>query len=145
MVEAPVIEGINKLLKGPRWEPLERFLPLVLCGEFMSMHDVLLCDGRRLHAYKHGATRRYLHLDDEGRPYESFGDGRYRRMRHRDAIEQAFHSWWVLEKAGEEEKQALGEAFETASAADHADYEAGLEVMPCSPACGFRTLPDADW
>jgi len=32
----------------------------------MGMHETELADGRRLHAYKHIQTRRYLPLADDG-------------------------------------------------------------------------------
>lgn len=35
----------------------------------MWMHEVELESGLRLHAYKHCDTRRYLHLDIEGRAF----------------------------------------------------------------------------
>ncbi len=63
----------KKRLKGkmlppsdqPVWQPL-----LDLAGkqveDFMWMFEVELTDGRRLHAYKHWWTRRYIHLTPDG-------------------------------------------------------------------------------
>ena len=51
--------------RTPYWPPLLDLAP-DLVGDFMWMGIVDLEDGRRLQAYKHYWTRRYLHLDDEG-------------------------------------------------------------------------------
>jgi hypothetical protein len=44
------------------WTPLERRLEPELCAEFMWM-----CRQGGIEHYKHIMTRRYLHLDSEGR------------------------------------------------------------------------------
>jgi hypothetical protein len=141
MLEAPILEGWIRHPAGPDWAPLERFLPLELCAPFMFMHEVDVDESIRVRAYKHSDTRRYLLLDDLARPYESLDHGRYRRMRHYDAIEQVFSVCWLLGHATDEEKRLLRELLDQASSADHADFAAGLQIMPSSPACGFRTLP----
>lgn len=51
---------------SPNWEPLLH-LARVYVGEFMWMFEVELEGGKRLHAYKHVDTRRYLHLTEDGR------------------------------------------------------------------------------
>jgi hypothetical protein len=53
---------------NPDWEPLLRFAR-VYVDEFMWMHEVVLEDEARLHAYKNYWTRRYIHLDDRGRAF----------------------------------------------------------------------------
>jgi hypothetical protein len=59
----------------PIWQPL---LDLAAnhVDDFMWMFEVELEDGRRLQAYKHWWTRRYLHLALDGKAYvyESKGD-----------------------------------------------------------------------
>lgn len=60
----------------PDWRPLEAFaraVPAIVPGEFMWM-GVDLADGRAVHLYKHGATRRYISLDDAGHAYRSTGE-----------------------------------------------------------------------
>lgn len=52
----------------PDWEPLLE-LAAEHADEFMWMFEVELESGLRLHAYKHVETRRYLHLDKEGRAF----------------------------------------------------------------------------
>lgn len=52
----------------PEWEPLLE-LAAEHIDDFMWMFEVELESGLRLHAYKHVETRRYLHLDKEGRAF----------------------------------------------------------------------------
>jgi hypothetical protein len=52
----------------PDWEPLLELAPDHV-DEFMWMFEVELESGLRLHAYKHIDTRKYLHLDKEGRAF----------------------------------------------------------------------------
>lgn len=52
----------------PDWEPLLE-LAAEHVDEFMWMFEVELESGLRLHAYKHIETRKYLHLDKEGRAF----------------------------------------------------------------------------
>ena len=63
----------------PVWKPLEDLVHGIL-GDFMYMFAVDLQDGRRLHAYKHYYTRRYLHLDADGRAFCFCDDGRYQEV-----------------------------------------------------------------
>jgi hypothetical protein len=70
------IAGETIQAQQPEWQPL---LDLVngVVDDFMWMFEVELEDGRRLHAYKHRRTRRYLHLDAEGRAFAYTPEGRY--------------------------------------------------------------------
>lgn len=52
----------------PEWGPLEE-LAADHADEFMWMFEVELESGLRLYAYKHIETRKYLHLDKEGRAF----------------------------------------------------------------------------
>ena len=52
----------------PEWEPLLELAPDHI-DDFMWMFEVELESGLRLHAYKHVETRKYLHLDKEGRAF----------------------------------------------------------------------------
>lgn len=52
----------------PKWQPLLDFAPDHI-EDFMWMFAVELEDGRRLDAYKHWWTRRYLHLTEKGRAF----------------------------------------------------------------------------
>ncbi len=51
---------------SPIWQPLLDLVGTYLAGDFMWMFEVGLEDGRRLHAYKHRWTRRYIHLTVDG-------------------------------------------------------------------------------
>jgi hypothetical protein len=53
---------------APNWDPLLELAPDHI-DDFMWMFEVLLESGLRLHAYKHWETRKYLHLDTEGRAF----------------------------------------------------------------------------
>ena len=63
----------------PVWEPLQDLLA-ELVHDFMWMLAVDLEDGRRVHAYKHIRTRRYVHLDSTGAAFVCTPEGRYREV-----------------------------------------------------------------
>jgi hypothetical protein len=56
------------------WKPLETRLGRKRCLGFMYMGRV-----NGINLYKHGITRTYLNLDDEGNCYIATGSGCYRR------------------------------------------------------------------
>ncbi len=141
MYDEMIVTGWIAATHEPDWSPLERFLPLELCGPFMWMHAVELDDDRVLQAYKHSATRRYLLPDADGDAYENLDRGRFRRMRHSDAIEQVLPSHWLLNEASEDERNAIRRAFTAAFSRGDGDVAAGAHILPSSPACGFRWLP----
>lgn len=141
MYDDTILSATSTEHGDPSWEPLEQFLPYVLCGGFMYMHTTSLETGIRLHAYKHSETRRYLLLDADADAWEDVDHGRYRRMRHSDAIEQVFPSGWLLEQATEKGRDAIKEALRAAWEGDDGDDAAGAHILPSSPACGFRRLP----
>lgn len=64
MTERPVMEA--------NWKPLESLLGRKRCFGFMYMGRV-----NGLNLYKHGITRTYLKLDDDGNCYISTGSGCY--------------------------------------------------------------------
>lgn len=69
-------EGETTDRREPVWEPLLG-LARVYIDEFMWMFEVELDNGKRLQAYKHYWTRRYLHLDENGEAWFYRDDGRY--------------------------------------------------------------------
>ena len=109
----------------------------------MYMQDITLENRLTVHAYKHSETRRYLLLDDDADAWEDIDHGRYRRMRHSDAIEQVFPTGWLLELATEEDRACVREALRKAWDGDNGDGAAGAHILPSSPACGFRRLPQS--
>lgn len=56
----------------PNWKPLEARLGRDHCAGFMFMGRV-----NGINLYKHGITRTYLNLDDQGNCYVYRGDRRY--------------------------------------------------------------------
>jgi hypothetical protein len=141
MYDERIIEGWIDFECEPDWEPLERLLPLGLCGGFMYMDRVLLNEGPELSAYKHSETRLYVLVDAQGDTWERLGRGRYRRMRHSDAIEQVFPTSWVLEQATDGDRIALKEALGAAWERRNGDQGAGAHILPSSPASRLRQLP----
>ncbi|MFL5845893.1 MAG: hypothetical protein ACJ762_14490 [Solirubrobacteraceae bacterium] len=63
----------------PNWDPLERAVAQWLPGQFMATHQIRLTNGRRLYAYKHIETRRYLHIDADLNAYRYGHDNRSHR------------------------------------------------------------------
>lgn len=57
----------------PNWEPLLELAPTHI-EDFMWMFEVELASGLRLHVFKHIETRKYLHLDAEGRAFAYLWD-----------------------------------------------------------------------
>ena len=56
----------------PNWKPLEKRLGRARCAGFMYMGRV-----NGIHLYKHGISRTYLNLDDEGNCYVAGAHGCY--------------------------------------------------------------------
>jgi hypothetical protein len=63
-----VVRGSSTGNYEPDWEPLLELAEDHI-DDFMWMFEVELESGLRLHAYKHVETRKYLHLDKEGRAF----------------------------------------------------------------------------
>lgn len=67
--------GIERTIKGPAgmnepdWTQLERALAPEHCAGFMWMGWAVRPDGPPIARYKHGITRRYLNLDEDGTAY----------------------------------------------------------------------------
>jgi hypothetical protein len=74
-----LIQGDFADQREPEWQPLLDLLADVEAPEaiddFMWMFAVDLEDGRRLHAYKHFWTRRYIHLDGDGNSWAYTDEG----------------------------------------------------------------------
>ena len=78
------------------WRPLVDLIGSELAEWFMWMFDLELADGMRVHAYKHVATRQYLHLAEDGRAFVYEADQRYREIQPSRAIRLAFARWKSL-------------------------------------------------
>jgi hypothetical protein len=105
----------------PDWQPLERALPLAQCAGFMFMGYSEDPAGIRL--YKHGITRRYLALDDQGRAYRYTVFG-YRKTTMEEAVEEVFEG---IEKTGATRETPYDDAWRAAKDAKLA--EAGYRVI----------------
>jgi hypothetical protein len=70
----------------PNWEPI-LYLARIYVDEFMWTVEIELKGGKRLQAYKHYWTRRYIHLDDEANAFEYRGDDLYRQVHEEDLRE----------------------------------------------------------
>lgn len=126
MPRALKVRGAWRATGEPNWEPLERILPLQLCGPFMWMGEVEATGGGWLGVYKHSSSRRYFHLDALGAPYRYLDLETYCRLGHYDAIEAVFTPTWLLHDATEGDKELLEQALSDAVERDDADWRAGL-------------------
>jgi hypothetical protein len=101
------------------WKALEECLGSARCAGFMFMGRV-----NGINQYKHGISRRYLFLDDEGRTYEAAGRNRFREIPVEEAIARV-----------EGPLREMGETLETPydsvyiSRKDAALREAGFDVL----------------
>jgi hypothetical protein len=72
----------------PDWGPLHDALPLKHCDGFMFMYRDEW-DGRVIEVYKHGITRRWLHLDHDGCGY-FYSRGGYIEVPVVEAVDYVF-------------------------------------------------------
>jgi hypothetical protein len=89
------IEGKLSRCEDPDWDPLLALVGSELAPWFMWMHAVELEDGALVHAYKHVATRSYLHLGEAGGAF-AYRGGRYRVVPRHRAVVEAFAGWESL-------------------------------------------------
>src|SRR5215467_7850542 len=87
------IAGNPLRVEEPVWDPLLELIGERLTGYFMWMGAIQLADGRRVHAYKHRTTRRYIHLGEDGSAFEYTQRSTYRPLEHWDAVSEAFEGW----------------------------------------------------
>jgi hypothetical protein len=92
------IRGKMLPVEVPEWEPLlDLAEPHV--EDFMWMYAAELSDGRRIQAYKHRWTRRYVFLDGDGRGYAYVDRERYEEedpawLFSRAVAEDTLHNEW---------------------------------------------------
>ena len=79
----------------PNWDPLIDLVGPHLVRWFMWMSEFEV-DGVRAHAYKHGATRRYVHVGEDGRIFRVVDRFRYAVVGREEALEYAFAGWEAL-------------------------------------------------
>jgi hypothetical protein len=93
----------------PVWAPLLAVVGTLTDG-FMWMYEVVLDDGRSLHAYKHHDTRRYVHLDTHQNAWayqHRHGRSMYRKVDLADALTEVFAPWGGLASRPSAEESAL--------------------------------------
>lgn len=88
------IEGELAQYETPDWLPLALVAGQALLQDFMWMHEVRLADDRRLHAYKHIDTRRYVHPDAESNAFVYGEDDRYRPASLASVLRAVFRPLW---------------------------------------------------
>ena len=103
----------------PNWKPLEARLGPARCAGFMFMGRV-----NGINQYKHGISRRYLLLDDEGRAYRAFGRDEFREVPIEEALAVVEAP---LKKMGESLETPYDSAYVRRKEA--ALREAGIEVL----------------
>lgn len=91
-----IIHGTSHPGDEPVWRPLIDLIGEHLTGFFMWMNRVDLEDDRVAHAYKHHATRRYLHVAEDGTTFGYVGFGTYDEINPNTAISDAFAGWETL-------------------------------------------------
>jgi hypothetical protein len=103
----------------PSWKPLEARLGPARCAGFMFMGRV-----NGINQYKHGLSRRYLFLNDDGRAYEAAGRSESREIPFDEALARVTEP---LERMGE----ALETPYDSAyiRRKDEALRAAGIEVL----------------
>src|SRR5689334_24489640 len=102
------------------WRPLESLLGRDRCVGFMFMGRV----SNGINQYKHGISRRYLFLDDDGVAYERVHDGGFQRIATSEAIARI-----------EEPLREIGETLETPY---DSEYIRRKDAAVC--AAGFEVL-----
>ena len=80
-------------LERPDWDPLIDLVGLELVRWFMWMGQIELVDDTQVHAYKHQATRRYLHVGKDRRLFAFQAPDIYLEIERADAIESVFAEW----------------------------------------------------
>ena len=92
MPRTRTISGRLVQFERPNWQPLIDLIGLELVRWFMWMNELELTGGTRAHAYKHVATRRYLHVAEDGRLF-AYVRGRYREIDLEEALDEVFFMW----------------------------------------------------
>lgn len=93
MTQYSEIDGKVTQTDCPDWQPLESLVGNAVASWFMWMHEIRLGDGSEVHAYKHVATRRYLHVGNDGRAFELKSEGMYVQLNPAISIVRAFAGW----------------------------------------------------
>lgn len=127
----------------PQFGPLETVLKPEWLGGMMFMgdHPHPTMPGRRLYEYKHGITRKYLRLDDEGQAYSFNGNAKtevekYPAMDLDKAIDNVFAG---IEKQGETRESKYNETYRRKR--DEALINAGIGISRATPEGTLTSVP----
>jgi hypothetical protein len=90
------LPGTVRQYECPVWQPLVDLVSEVGAEWFMWMYEIELADGSPLHAYKHVATRQYLHLTEDGRAFVYRSPDNYEEITRRRAVREAVAGWEEL-------------------------------------------------
>ena len=74
----------------PSWTALEAAVGSDVAPLFMWMFEIRLEDGARVDAYKHGSSRRYLHLGEDDSAFAYWGESGYAPVDREHAITEVF-------------------------------------------------------
>lgn len=100
------LRGETTRYDEPNWWPLRELVGRRLADWFMWMGEIKLSDDTAVHAYKHIATRRYVHLGEDGRAFAYTEDDRYVEMRRGTAVAGVFSGWTEIAPQPEDPKAA---------------------------------------
>ena len=92
----PLLTAEVHQFETPDWGPLRAAVGMKLADCFMWMCEYALDDGRRIHAYKHHLTRRYLHLGAGGEAYQYCHESFFIETSVARAIPIAFEMWEAM-------------------------------------------------
>ena len=125
MPSSRVLAGELVRYDQPDWDPIVALLSEELAEWFMWMCEVALEDGRRVHAYKHIETRRYLHLGTDGSAWRYWA-GAYLPITPLAGVLEALCGWDLYARAGANDAAARAavEAAIARVARDHQDAAA---------------------
>jgi hypothetical protein len=96
------IVGVILQRDSPNWAPLIAAVGEEVTAGFMWMFEVATSDERRLHAYKHIVTRRYVHLDEDGNAFyfADIDDHTYRPIALDRILDAVLSPWWKDDLSG---------------------------------------------
>jgi hypothetical protein len=113
-------DGRHVQCRHPNWQPLVDLVGEELADDFMWMDELELSNGRRVHAYKHRATRRYLYLSVTGTAFMYTASDQYRPVPAHGQLAMLLYDWAFVapQRAPNDGDLALLQR------AEHADVEA---------------------
>lgn len=110
MPDYRTLRGRTSRLERPDWDPLIDLVGVDIAPYFMWMGEIELLDDTRLHTFKHVATRRCVHIGEDGRLFTHRRPDLYTEIDVATALEFVFHEWdQLIPEADEKAAVALAE------------------------------------